>query len=129
MKRALLTLLLALAPGSALAHVAAERPSGGPEPWMVIPLILAGALYTVGFLRLRRRSERGRMTLAKHGRIFVLGLGVLAGAVLSPLHELGGRSFAAHMVEHELIMLVAAALLVWSRPLGVMLWAFPGPDA
>jgi cytochrome c oxidase assembly factor CtaG len=50
---------------------------------------------------------------------------VLAGAALSPLHQLGGRSFAAHMIEHELIMLAAAPLLVWSRPLGVFLWAFP----
>jgi len=29
------------------------------------------------------------------------------------------------MIEHELIMLAAAPLMVWSRPLGVMLWAFP----
>jgi cytochrome c oxidase assembly factor CtaG len=29
------------------------------------------------------------------------------------------------MLEHELIMLAAAPLLVWARPLGVMLWAFP----
>lgn len=29
------------------------------------------------------------------------------------------------MVEHELLMLVAAPLLVLSRPLAVMLWAFP----
>jgi cytochrome c oxidase assembly factor CtaG len=43
------------------------------------------------------------------------------------LHELGERSFTFHMIEHELIMLVAALLLPLSRPLGVMLWAFPRP--
>src|SRR5205085_3217187 len=35
------------------------------------------------------------------------------------------RSFTAHMAEHELMMLAAAPLLVLSRPLAVMLWAFP----
>jgi cytochrome c oxidase assembly factor CtaG len=35
------------------------------------------------------------------------------------------RSFAAHMVEHELLMLVAAPLLVLARPVGVALWALP----
>src|SRR5204862_7970790 len=50
---------------------------------------------------------------------------VLALAVMSPLHAAGGRSFTAHMVEHELMMLAAAPLLVLSRPLAAMLWAFP----
>jgi cytochrome c oxidase assembly factor CtaG len=44
---------------------------------------------------------------------------------MSPLHEAGGRSFTAHMIEHELLMLVAAPLLAWSRPLSVMIWSFP----
>ena len=51
---------------------------------------------------------------------------MLAAAVVSPLHEAGERSFTAHMVEHEILMLVAAPLLVLSRPLAIMLWAFPG---
>jgi YVTN family beta-propeller protein len=46
---------------------------------------------------------------------------------VSPLHAAGERSFAAHMLEHELLMLVAAPLLVMSRPLGVLLWALPAP--
>jgi putative membrane protein len=45
--------------------------------------------------------------------------------LVTPLHEAGERSFAAHMLEHELLMLVAAPLLVLSRPLGIALWAFP----
>jgi cytochrome c oxidase assembly factor CtaG len=92
---------------------------------MLVTMLLAMGLYGLGFARLRRRSEHGRRALARRGRIFAAGLTVLAGATLSPLHQLGGRSFAAHMTEHELIMLAAAPLLVWSRPLAVMLWAFP----
>jgi cytochrome c oxidase assembly factor CtaG len=125
MRRVLLLLALALAPASGFAHAMAEAPKAGPEPWMLAPLLIAGGLYAVGYVRLRRRSERGRTSLSRHGLIFLLGYGVLAATALSPLHALGGRSFTAHMVEHELIMLAAAALLVWSRPLGVMIWAFP----
>jgi cytochrome c oxidase assembly factor CtaG len=121
-----LALLLALVPGAALAHTAAPRPGwAGPEPWMLVPMLLAVAIYATGFARVRRRSDHGRVEGARRARRYALGLAVLAAAALSPLHALGARSFTAHMVEHELIMLAAAPLLVWSRPLGVMLWAFP----
>jgi putative membrane protein len=35
------------------------------------------------------------------------------------------RSFAAHMVQHELMMVVAAPLLVLARPLEAWAWALP----
>jgi putative membrane protein len=41
---------------------------------------------------------------------------VLMLALLSPLHALGGQLFSAHMLQHELLMLVAAPLLVLGRP-------------
>jgi cytochrome c oxidase assembly factor CtaG len=49
----------------------------------------------------------------------------LAVAVASPLHQLGETLLSAHMVQHELLILVAAPLLVLSRPAATMLWAFP----
>jgi cytochrome c oxidase assembly factor CtaG len=127
MRRPVLILLFSLAAGPALAHTAATAGPGwrGPEPWMLVPMLAAAAIYAAGFTRLRRRSGPGRGELLRRGRIFAGGIAVLAGATLSPLHALGARSFTAHMAEHELIMLAAAPLLVWSRPLGVMLWAFP----
>ena len=50
---------------------------------------------------------------------------ILAGALVSPLHEAGEVSFAMHMIEHELIMLPAALLLVAARPGPVLLWGLP----
>jgi putative membrane protein len=122
-----LILALSLAARPALAHTTAAAQSGwpAPEPWMLIPMLAAAGIYAAGFVRLRRRSGPGRGELDRRGRIFAAGIGVLAAATLSPLHALGARSFTAHMLEHELIMLAAAPLLVWSRPLGVMIWAFP----
>jgi cytochrome c oxidase assembly factor CtaG len=127
MRRHVAVPVLLLTPTVASAHtLSAGAPLySGPEPWMLAPMLLAGAIYAVGHLRLRRRCVHGRDDLARRGWIFLAGFATLAGAALSPLHALGGRSFTAHMVEHELIMLAAAPLLVWSRPLGVMLWAFP----
>jgi putative membrane protein len=46
-------------------------------------------------------------------------------ALISPLHPLGGVLFSAHMTQHEVLMLVAAPLLVLGRPLIPFLWALP----
>jgi cytochrome c oxidase assembly factor CtaG len=55
----------------------------------------------------------------------MVGWLLLAGALTSPLHDLGKRLFTAHMIEHEILMVMAAPLLVLARPLGPILWAFP----
>jgi putative membrane protein len=52
---------------------------------------------------------------------------VLCVALLSPLHALGHFLFSAHMLQHELLMLVAAPLLVLGRPLIPFLWGLPVP--
>ena len=50
---------------------------------------------------------------------------MLAFALISPLHPLGEALFSAHMVQHEILMLVSAPLLVLSRPLVTLLWGIP----
>jgi cytochrome c oxidase assembly factor CtaG len=50
---------------------------------------------------------------------------VLAASLLSPLHAASEQLFAAHMVQHELLMVVAAPLLALSRPLHVLLDGVP----
>ncbi|HVJ37697.1 MAG TPA: PQQ-dependent catabolism-associated beta-propeller protein [Stenotrophomonas sp.] len=126
--RAWLAIALASAAGPGAAH-GGEAAQGLPwtfDPWVWVPLLLSFALYAIGYVRLRLRvRERGGMT--RKALYFLAGWSVLAAAVLSPLHAAGERSFAAHMLEHELLMLVAAPLLVLSRPIGVWLWAFARP--
>jgi cytochrome c oxidase assembly factor CtaG len=41
------------------------------------------------------------------------------------MHAWGRVLFSAHMTQHEVLMLVAAPLLVLSRPIVLFLWAFP----
>lgn len=117
---------LLLTPAPALAHAAEDGVAGWSlEPGLLTPLLLSGMIYGLGFARRWRRSDHGRGELARHGLLFAVGWLVLIGALVSPLHEAGERSFTAHMLEHELLMLIAAPLLVLSRPLGTMMWAFP----
>ena len=95
---------------------------------VTLPLAAALLLYATGFARMWRRAGRGRSALGRSAFLFGAGWLSLAGALTSPLHEGGEHSFALHMIEHEIIMLVAALLLVAARPGPVLLWAFPaGP--
>jgi putative membrane protein len=124
--RALLILFVALAmSSSALGHVA-DEPAGASGELLLMSLLgVAGAWYALGYLRVWRGSLLGRRRLALHGALFAGGWSTIALSLLTPLHELGGRSFTAHMLEHELLMLVAAPLIAFSKPVGVLLWALP----
>jgi putative membrane protein len=115
-----------LATGAASAHgdeVHGASVSWTFDAWVTVPLALSALWYAVGWWKLHQRA-----THASHragATFFSVGWLVLAAALVTPLHAAGERSFAAHMLEHELLMLAAAPLLVLSRPLGVALWAFP----
>ncbi len=115
--------------GEAAAHGMAAAPGAPPgwtwDPAITLPLALSLALFLGGWVRLRRRSRLGAPGLARRAVLFCAGWICLAGAVVSPLHQAGERAFSLHMVEHEVLMLAAAPLLVLAEPLAVMLWAFP----
>jgi putative membrane protein len=127
MRRLAIGAALAATPAIASAHAGgvATAPAWSFEPWLLAPLTLSAALYAFGWLRLSKRAAGGRSGLHRSALFFASGWVFLAAATVSPLHEAGERSFTLHMIEHEVLMLVAAPLLVLSRPLGAMLWAFP----
>jgi putative membrane protein len=87
------------------------------DPLIVGLLATSGLMYAVGSPQLKA-SRWNRVA-------FTAGWLVLAAAVLSPLHRLGEVLFAAHMTQHELLMLIAAPLLVMGRPLAPYLRALP----
>lgn len=95
------------------------------DPWIVVPLLASAALYARGLAALWARAGSGRAVLRRQAVLYAAGWLSLAGALISPLHWLGERLFTAHMIEHEVVMAVAAPLLVLARPGGALLWAFP----
>jgi putative membrane protein len=92
---------------------------------VIVPLAVSLALYTTGVARLWARAGRGRGVHVWQVACFAAAWLLLAAALVGPLHWLGGRLFAAHMIEHEILMALAAPLLVVARPIGAILWALP----
>ena len=93
------------------------------EPVLVATLGLTAFVYKRGRDRLGRRVTRpdgGRRAVAFYG-----GLVVLAGTLMSPLDAVAGALFSAHMVQHLLLMLVAAPLLAYARPTAALVAGLP----
>jgi putative membrane protein len=126
----LLAIAAALAGAApALAHAPPAATPTDPlwrwnlEPWLLWLLLLAACLYAAGLLRLWRQAGVNRGLGRWQAAAFAGGwLGVVA-ALVSPLDSFGAHLFSAHMVQHELLMIVAAPLLVLGRPLAAWTWA------
>ncbi len=126
--RALTLIIVVLASASPIAaHQGEEHASAATwtfDAWIVSPIILSAVLAGAGFLRLRRRSGKSR-EMTKSALAFYGGLLVLVAALVSPIHFMGEHLFTFHMIEHELVMAVAAPLIVLARPVGFILWSVP----
>jgi putative membrane protein len=92
---------------------------------VAVPILATAVLYCVGLLRLRSAAPKRRRIFGR-ALAFAAGLCVLCIALISRLDAWSAELFSAHMVQHELLMLAAAPLLVLGRPLPIFLWAF-GP--
>lgn len=113
-----------ICPALALAHTGQPlQPHGLWSAWefdpgVVIPLAISAFLYARG-------SRRQALSNSRQQVFFWSGWTALVLALISPLHPLGEALFSAHMVQHEILMIVAAPLLVLSRPLVTFLWGMP----
>jgi putative membrane protein len=87
------------------------------------PLVLVADLAVFYWLGDRRTVTPGRKRVAQRWRsaCFYLALVVLLIALSSPLELLSAQLFWAHMVQHVLLLMVAAPLIVLSRP-WIRLW-------
>jgi cytochrome c oxidase assembly factor CtaG len=96
------------------------------EPLVVIALTLTAVVFAMGWWRLSR--EAGKHGSRRIWEVFCFAGGWLALfiALVSPLHAWGSVLFSAHMSQHEVLMLVAAPLLVLGRPLVVFVLGFTG---
>lgn len=94
------------------------------RPEILLTLGLAAVLHLNGWRRLAQRTG-GRFRAGARPAAYLGGLAVLALALMSPLDTLVGELFFMHMLQHLLIIAVAAPLLWLADPLPFSLWGMP----
>lgn len=87
---------------------------------IVLPLAIFVFWYAFGAAR-RGHAER----LRNRHLSFAAGWICLTLALVSPLHRLGDVLFSAHMLQHEILLLMAAPLVAAAHPGVTMLYALP----
>lgn len=97
------------------------------EPALLLALAVAWAGYSRGLLAIWDRAGVGRGVSRRQVAAFGGGLLVLFIALVSPLDGASEQLSSAHMVQHMLLMMVAAPLLALGTPMPVVLWSLPQP--
>ena len=126
-----LPLVLALClPGVALAHGAASPPPELPGvlfAWSLDPLALIGIVGAAGLYLAAVRRVATAHPSNPHPRhrtwLFLGGLVAIGLALLSPIEAYEGQLFSVHMVQHLLLELAAAPLLLAGAPITLALRA------
>lgn len=95
------------------------------DPLVIASLLLSACAYGWGTRRLWRQAGRFEGVRPWQLACFTAGWLSIVLSLLSPLDAFSDVSFAAHMTQHELLMLVAAPLLILGRPLVAIVWALP----
>ena len=93
--------------------------------WNLHPVLLAGLLLAGWAYRRGRTGGPRRPVDTWRARCFTLALVALGLALLSPLDALSNALASAHMVQHLLLLLVAAPLLALSAPSSTILRGSP----
>lgn len=123
----------AVAAGSQVARAHGGEPhaeAGGWNRWnpdilTIASLALLAAAYGIGLARLWRSAGVERGISRWQGLAFLAALLSLVVALLSPIDPASDELQSAHMIQHMLIMMVAAPLFILGAPALVMLWALP----
>jgi putative membrane protein len=95
------------------------------EVEVIIGLALSAGLYARGWRRLRRRGRGGRILRPWRAWCFGAGLTAIALALLSPIGTFGSLLMSMHMIQHLLLVMIAAPLVLLGAPMLPMLWALP----
>lgn len=138
--RSAVVLAFALALGNGTqttwAHGGSHGPPHGGEQgwnqWNWDPLVLScvalvAGVYALGLYRLWSRTGVGGGIGRRHALAYAAGVFALIIALLSPVDVLSDELSWMHMIQHMVLMNVAAPLMVLGAPALVALWALPLP--
>ncbi len=95
------------------------------EPGVTLAIGLLAGTYVWGLARLWRTAGVGQGITRAEAGAFAAGWATLVVALMSPVDALSDVRFWVHMVQHELLMLVAAPLLAASAPMIALIWMWP----
>lgn len=96
------------------------------DPFAITGLALAATAYLWAVRRVNRLHPANRHPGYRTG-LFCAGLGAIGVALLSPIEAYEGSLFSVHMVQHILLELVAAPLLLAGAPITLALRAADPP--
>jgi len=94
------------------------------RPEVLLVLLALGAAYLRGWRRIRRQGHRELAPLWRLGA-YGGGLVSVAVALLSPLEHLAEVLFTAHMIQHQLLLMMAPPLLLLGNPFPLVMWGLP----
>ena len=92
------------------------------DPLLVVPAVLVLFVYLRG---LDRWEERSRTHPWWRTVSFIGGVAIVLLALESPLHWLSEHHFTFHMVQHEVLMMLAAPLILLGAPTTPLLRGVP----
>lgn len=94
------------------------------DPVLIVTVIAAVYAYAAGLRKLWAKG-RGKGLPQRRAICFFLGLAALVLALMSPLDSLAAELFSFHMVQHLILILIVAPLLIYGAPLLVITLALP----
>lgn len=115
------------------AHGVPREPYEGPwwaawnfgQPLVMTNLSVLAFLYGFGLARVWSKAGIGKTIRTRQAWLFLAGMVSLVIALFSPVDVYSDEMAWMHMIQHMMLMGVAAPLLVLGTPFLVMLWAFP----
>lgn len=124
-------LAILLLPRGAVAHVVNDPTQRTTwSSWHLDPLVAIGTLlcvwlYARGLASIWSNAGRGKGIKRWRVLAFGSGVGFLILALCSPVDDAGNQLLAAHMLQHMLLILFAAPLLVLGAPVPVLIHGLP----
>ncbi len=93
------------------------------DPFSILVLI-AGAVYMFGLMRLSARANASPLE-SKRVYAGVAGFAALYIALAGPFDAFAAEAFWLHMIQHLVISMIGAPLLLLASPMPAYLWAMP----
>lgn len=121
-------LLHAAGAGAGAGHLATSGDllhRWGGDPGALVSITLLALLYGIGVRRLWNMRGRYHVVSLGETAAFYGAILTLLIALCSPIDALADTLFSAHMLQHMLLIVVAAPLTVLGAPLLPLMWSLP----